>query len=146
MIARGKRRASEARRPWINKLKDAEALKERNKLLTGLCYFALSVLNLIVRAKPGATRLAELSACPWLPYFAPSALHKLYSVFEARRLVGSKRVRYLLSAKFSRAKAQKREEAKARRTGTASSSRSFSCACARESPFGYGYRMFRWIS
>jgi hypothetical protein len=38
-------------------------------------YFALSELTIILRfISPGATRLAPLSACPWLSYFAPLAL------------------------------------------------------------------------
>ena len=31
---------------------------------------------------PGATRLALLGACPWLSYFAPTALHQLNLGFE----------------------------------------------------------------
>ena len=50
---------------------DREALKERNKRSR---YFALSVLSRNFLRLPGATRLAALSACPWLSYFAPSAL------------------------------------------------------------------------
>ena len=37
-------------------------------------YSALSELQTSVAFYPGATRLALLDACPWLPYFAPSAL------------------------------------------------------------------------
>ena len=50
---------------------DREALKERNKRSR---YFALSVLSRNFLRLPRATRLAALSACPWLLYFAPSAL------------------------------------------------------------------------
>src|ERR1700752_1452905 len=47
------------------------ALKVRN--IVG-SYSALSELHGPLRLQPGATRLALLGACPWLSYFAPSAL------------------------------------------------------------------------
>src|ERR1051325_529809 len=48
-----------------------EALKER-KTDVGISHFQCSVQ--IVSSLPGATRSAALHACPWLLYFAPSAL------------------------------------------------------------------------
>jgi len=47
------------------------ALKVRN---TDVSYFALSELQGPCAGLPGATRLTLFGACPWLSYFAPSAL------------------------------------------------------------------------
>ena len=44
-------------------------------------YSALSELDVITPLYPGATHLALLGACPWLSYFAPSALRRLNSDF-----------------------------------------------------------------
>jgi len=54
-----------------SKNNNLEALKERNNRPWD---FALSVLYLVIFSTPGATVLASLVACPWLSYFAPSAL------------------------------------------------------------------------
>jgi hypothetical protein len=71
MIARGKR---EARRPWVANKNLIRALKVRN-ISAG--YSALSELHRFFLFVPGATRLALLGACPWLSYFAPSALPQM---------------------------------------------------------------------
>ena len=47
------------------------ALKVRNIIGS---YAALSELHAHFVFYPGATRLATLGSCPWLSYFAPSAL------------------------------------------------------------------------
>jgi hypothetical protein len=48
-----------------------EALKEQNKI--GMVFRTFSALQIFMGG-PGATRLAPLSACPWLSYCAPLAL------------------------------------------------------------------------
>jgi hypothetical protein len=48
-----------------------------------------SGLGILLTSNPGATRFAALRACPWLPYFAPSALVELYDPFQFFRLAAT---------------------------------------------------------
>src|ERR1700754_469637 len=73
MTARGKRRATRGASPLVSRYQLKRALKVRN---IGGSYSALSELRAHY-VYPGATRLASLSACPWLSYFAPLALNRL---------------------------------------------------------------------
>ena len=71
MKARGKSRAERGASPLGHKPNEREALKERN-IYDDISHFQCSLQFDI--CEPGATRFALLSACPWLSYFAPSAL------------------------------------------------------------------------
>ena len=62
---------SGTRRPWLTRNNLNGALKVRN---INVNYSALSELHDHCARLPGATRLTLFGACPWLSYFAPSAL------------------------------------------------------------------------
>jgi hypothetical protein len=62
---------SGTRRPWLTRNNLNGALKVRN---INVNYSALSELHGHYALLPGATRLTLFGACPWLSYFAPSAL------------------------------------------------------------------------
>src|ERR1051326_8930019 len=71
IIARGKREAQRNASPLDPKNNSNRALKVRN---INVNYSALSELHDHCARVPGATRLTLFGACPWLSYFAPSAL------------------------------------------------------------------------
>ena len=71
IIARGKREAQRNASPLDPKSNLKRALKVRN---INVNYSALSELHDHCARVPGATRLTLFGACPWLSYFAPSAL------------------------------------------------------------------------
>src|ERR1051326_7599111 len=71
IIARGKREAQRNASPLDPKSNLKRALKVRN---INVNYSALSELHDHCARLPGATRLTLFGACPWLSYFAPSAL------------------------------------------------------------------------
>src|ERR671924_331063 len=79
MIARGKRRAQRGASPLVRQISMKRALKVRHMIDS---YSALSELHAHYVCGPGATRLALLSACPWLSYFrAVGAPHSELQLF-----------------------------------------------------------------
>jgi hypothetical protein len=78
MIARGKRRAERARRPWIKSIMAAKALKERNNS-DDISHFQCS--HQFTSVNQGRRASLRPDACPWLSYSAPSALRILNGYF-----------------------------------------------------------------
>src|ERR1051326_6373820 len=82
MKARGKREAQRNASPLVTKKYLNRALKARN---TNVNYSAPSELHGYCSILPGATRLTLFGACPWLSYFAPSAL-SIFRAFGAQHI------------------------------------------------------------
>src|ERR1043166_6428720 len=83
IIARGKREAQRNASPLVTRNSLNRALKARN---TNVNYSAPSELHGYCSILPGATRLTLFGACPWLSYFAPSALAPGFHIPRLRRL------------------------------------------------------------